>query len=85
MSGKWESSGATEHTKECHGQFDGLHLKTVCISPYLYERKNHNALEINKLKTIREKDKTFTVLNRDNGDCVTTNSCKPFFMKMENH
>ena len=22
MSGKWESPGATENTKECHGQFD---------------------------------------------------------------
>ena len=32
MSGKWESSGATEHTKECHGQFDWLHPKIVRIS-----------------------------------------------------
>ena len=31
MSGKWESSGATDHTKECHGQFNWLHLKTVTI------------------------------------------------------
>ena len=35
MSGKLESSGATEHTKECHGQFDWLHPKTVRISPYI--------------------------------------------------
>ena len=66
MSGKWESSGATEHTKECHGQFNWLHPKTVSISLYVYERKIREALEINKLKTINEKDKTFTVLNRDN-------------------
>ena len=85
MSGKWESSGATEHTKECHGQFDWLHPKTVRISPYMYERKIREALEINKLKTINEKDKTFTVLNRNNGDYVTTNSWKPLFMKMGNH
>ena len=39
MSGKWESSGATEHTKECHGQFDQLHPKTVPTSPYMYKRK----------------------------------------------
>ena len=37
MSGKWESSGTTEHTKECHGQFDWIHPKTVRISPYIYE------------------------------------------------
>ena len=61
MSGKWES-GTTEHTKECHEQFDWLHLKTVRISPYMYERKIREALEKNKLKTINEKDKTFTVL-----------------------
>ena len=59
--------------------------KTVRISPYIYERKIREALEINKLKTINEKDKTFTVLNRDNGDYVTTNSWKPLFMKMGNH
>ena len=51
----------------------------------MYERKIREALEINKLKTINEKDKTFTVLNRDNGDYVTTNSWKPLFMKMGNH
>ena len=85
MSGKWESSGATEHTKQCHGEFDRLHSKTVRISPYIYERKIHEALEINKLKTTNEKDKTFTVLNRDNGDYVTTNSWIPLFMKMGNH
>ena len=49
----------------------------------MYERKIREALEINKLKTTNEKDKTFTVLNRDNGDYVMTNSWKPLFMKME--
>ena len=85
MSGKWESSGAPEHTKECHGQFDWLHPKTVRISPYMYERKIREALEINKLKTINEMNKTFIVLNRDNGDYFTTNSWKPLFVKMGNH
>ena len=80
MSGKWESFGATEHTKECHGQFDWRHLKTICISPYMYKRKIHEALEINKLKPINEKDKIFTVLNRDNGDYIKTNSWKPLFL-----
>ena len=85
MSGKWEPSGATEHTKEYHEQFNWLHPKTVRISPYMYERKIREALEINKLRTINEKDKTFTVLNRDNGDYVTTNSWKPLFIRMGNH
>ena len=47
------------------------------------EKKTREALEINKLKTNNEKDKTFTVLNRDNGDYVTTNPWKPLFIKME--
>ena len=85
MSGKWESSGATEHTKECHGQFHWLHPKTVRIPPYMYEREIREALRINKLKTFNEKDKTFTVLNRNNGDYVTANSWNPLFMKMGNH
>ena len=85
MSGKWESFRATEHTKECHGQFDWMHQKTVHISSYIYERKIHEALKRNKLKTINKKDKTFTVLNRDKGDYATTNSWKPLFMKMGNH
>ena len=85
MSGKWESSGATKHTKEWHGQFNWLHRETVHISPYMYKRKIPEALKINRLKTINEKDKTFTVLNRDNGDYITTNSWKPLFMKMGKH
>ena len=29
ISGKWESLGATEHTKSCHEKFDWLHLETL--------------------------------------------------------
>ena len=29
IKGNWSSSGATEHTKECHGHFDWLHPKTL--------------------------------------------------------
>ena len=65
MNGKWESSVATEQTKECHGQFDWLHPKTVHNSPYVYERKIRKVLKISKLRTINEKDKTITVLNKD--------------------
>ena len=51
----------------------------------MYKRKVHEALEINRLKTLNETDKTFKVLNRDNGDYVTTNSWKPLFRKIGNH
>ena len=84
MSEKWESSWATEHTKECQ-KVDCLYPKTVHISLYMFERKIRKALETNKLNTINKEDKTFTVLNRENDDYFPTNSCKPFFMKMRNH
>ena len=64
MSEKLESSGAPEHIK---GQFDWLDSKGVHISLNMYERKTCKMLEINKLTTINERDKTFIVLNRDNG------------------
>ena len=49
------------------------------------KRKACEALEINRLKTLNEIEKTFKVLNRDNGDYVTTNSWKPLFRKIGNH
>ena len=51
----------------------------------MYKRKVREALEINRLKTLNETDKTFKVLNRDNGGYVTTNNWKPLFWKIENH
>ena len=85
MSGKWEQSGATEHTKEFKGEFDLLHSKTVRFLPYICERKTREVLEVNKLRTTNEKEKTFAISNRQNCDCVLTNSWKPLFMKSENH
>ena len=43
------------------------------------------ALEMNRLKTLNETDKTFKVLNRDNDDYVTTNSWKSLFQSKRNH
>ena len=45
----------------------------------LVQRKVQKALEINRLKTLNETDKTFKLLNKDDGDFVPTNSWKPFF------
>ena len=81
----WESSGATEHTKECHGQFSWIHPRTIAILSIMYERKLCEALQITRLKTSNETDKAFKILNRDNGDYVTTNSWKPLFRKIGNY
>ena len=48
----------------------------------MLERNVLEALEINKVGTINEKDRTFKVLNRD---YVTINTWKTLFINMGNH
>ena len=63
---------------------DLLHPKTVRIS-YMYERKIYETLEIIKLRTTNEKERTLRVLNRKNCDLITAISWKPLFMKIGNN
>ena len=81
MAEKWEASGATEHSKDCHGRFNWLHLETVAKLSKIHERKIRESLEINNLDTKTEYDKSIKVLNRDRGDIVNTNSWKLLFRK----
>ena len=81
----WKSSGATEHTKECYGQFNWIHPRTIAVMSNMYKRKVCEALEINRLKTLNKTDKTFKVLNRQNGVYITRNSWKPLFWKIGDH
>ena len=37
--GKWESSGATEHCLECHGQFNWINPKTLSTKQPYHRRK----------------------------------------------
>ena len=69
MTGKWESSDATEHTKSCHGQCDWLHPRTLARLINLKQRKICEFLEISKFE-VRTKfdDDTIKVLNRDWGN-----------------
>ena len=82
MVGKWSSSGVTEHSKNCHGQFNWLHPKTICAISNYRERKIRESLEINNLETIAENNTTLKMLNRDRGNIVDTNSWKPLFQKL---
>ena len=50
-----------------------------------YKRTIREDLEINRLKTLNKTDKTFKVLNRDDGGFVTINSRKPLFQKIGKH
>ena len=87
MVGKWEASGATEHSttehsKDCHGWFNWLHPKTFAKLSNIHERKIRESLETNNLETKAEYDKSIKVLNRDRGNTGNTNSWKPLFRKI---
>ena len=43
-------------------------ISTIAVMSNMNKRKLCEALEINRLKTLNEIEKTFKVLNRDNGD-----------------
>ena len=48
IKGNWESSSAIEHTKECHGQFNWIHPRTIAVMSNMYKRKVREALETNR-------------------------------------
>ena len=80
IKGNWTSSGATEHTKECHGYFDWLHRKTLSMKNRYYDRKVRESLEIDMVVVRYGREK---LLNRENGKFVKTNARKPLFRKMK--
>ena len=82
MTGKWEASGATEHSKDCHGRFNWLHPKTLAKLSNIHECKIRESLEINNLEAKAEYDKPIKVLNRNRGNVVNTNSWNPLFRKI---
>ena len=71
--GKWDNSGATEHSLTCHGQFNWIHAKTIARENGYGRRKIQEALEIKKAIY----NKKIKVLNRDEGNLVRTNTWAP--------
>ena len=82
MTGKWEASGATEHSKDCHGWFNWLHPKTLAKLSNIHKRKIRESFQINNLETKAECNKFIKVLNRERGNIVNMNSWKPLFPKI---
>ena len=78
FNGKWESSGATEHCLECHGQFNWINPKTLSTEQQYHRRKVRESLEIKKAKTSKRRK----VLNRDERNLVKTNTWTPLFVKL---
>ena len=71
--GKWDNSGATEHSLTYHGQFNWMRPKTISRENDYRKRKIREALEIKKAN-YNEKIK---VPNRDEGNLVKTNASTP--------
>ena len=67
---KWESSGATEHCLEWHGQFDWLQPKALSREAIYKIRKIQESLEVKRSKCNSSK----TNINRDDGNFVKTNA-----------
>ena len=55
MAGKCETSGPTKHSKDCHGQFNSLHPKTLAKVSNVHERKTRESVQINNLVTKADK------------------------------
>ena len=68
--GKWDNSGAIEHSLTCHGQFNWINLKTIARENDHRKRKIRETLEIKKAKYNRK----IKVLKRDEGNLVKTNT-----------
>ena len=79
MAGKWEASGATEHSKYWHGRFHWLHPKTLAKLSNIQKRKIRESLELNNLEAKAEYNKSIKVLHRDK---VNTNLWKPLFRRI---
>ena len=78
FNGKWESSDATEHCLECHGQFNWINPKTLSTEQQYHRRKIRESLEIKKTK----KNERRTGLNRNEGNLVKKNTWTPLFAKL---
>ena len=71
--GKWDNSGATEHSLTCHVQFNSIHPKNITRENNYRKRKIRKALEVNKAKY----NKKAKVLSRDECNTVKTNIWTP--------
>ena len=75
---KWESSGATEHCLECHGQFNWIKPKTLSTEQHYHRWKIRESLEIKKAKV----NKRRKVVNCDEGNLFKTNTWTPLCGKL---
>ena len=81
IKGKWEGSGAVEHSLKCHGQFNWLHPKTLSREARYKNKKIRKSLEIKRSKCSRSK----LNINRNDGNLVKTNTWTPLLIRKFEH
>ena len=78
LKGKWDNSGATEHTLTCHEQFNWIQPKT--IERLLTGKAKYDKHE--KLRKENTTNKKIKVLNRDEVNLVKTIPLALLFAKV---
>ena len=78
LKGKWDNSGATEHTLTCHEQFNWIQPKT--IERLLIGKAKYDKHE--KLRKENTTNKKIKVLNRDEVNLVKTIPLALLFAKV---
>ena len=76
MEVRWNKTGATEHSKNCHGRFNWMHPTTLHQESKYYPRKIAESLEIQCMKTGPGK---VNGMNRDGGLRLTSQTWRGFF------
>ena len=75
------SSGTTEHSLECHGNFKWLHSNATTRETNYRQKKNTGSFRNKKKATL---DENIKLLNRDEGKLVSVNTWTPLFARQRN-
>ena len=73
FNGNWAATGLSEHSRDCHGQFNWSNDIAIAVESQYRRRKIREVLEIRRQAP---------TLNRDQGTIVTTESWNGFFYKL---
>ena len=77
---KWESSGVSQHAKDCNMGFKWDDIKNIKAEERTFDRKVREALEIQRWETAPHNDRG---LNQDDGQYVVTNFWRPMLSYLQ--
>ena len=77
---KWESSGISQHAKDCDMGYDWDNIRELKLEERKFDRKVREALEIQRWETAPHNDHG---LNQDDGQYVVTNFWRPMLSYLQ--